>query len=199
MSIIVGLTGNIGSGKSMISEIFSALKIPDFYADEVAKDLLDSGQFMPELINSFGQKIMDAHHKVDKQKLASIVFNDKDLLQHLNTIIHPEVYKRFLDWVKENKSAPYVVMEAAILFESGFNKYVDLSINVHATIELRLQRVIARDKTNKDAVLKRMQNQLTDDEKIKLADYTIDNNGKKLVLSQVLEIHAQIKNKKDSK
>ncbi len=199
MSFIVGLTGNIGSGKSTISKIFSTLKIPIFYADEEAKKLLDSEHIIPKLQNIFGDKIVDKNQKIDKQNLAAIVFNDEKLLQKLNNIIHPEVYNQFLKWHNQNKAADYVIMEAAILFESGFDKYVDISINVHTDKNIRLKRVMKRDSVEKGSVLARMQNQLTDEEKIKLADHTIDNNGDKLILPQLLKIHARLKNKKGSK
>jgi len=145
MTLKVGLTGNIGSGKSTICKIFNALKVPVFYADEEAKILLDSPTIYEKLINTFGEKISNENNKIDKLKLASIVFADSKLLQILNNIIHPEVHQRFNEWLKDHKADTYIIMEAAILFESGFDKYVDYTINVHSDKKIRLNRVIMRD------------------------------------------------------
>ena len=199
MTLVVGLTGNIGSGKSTISKIFTTLKIPVFYADEEAKKVLFSNENKDKLINAFGDKITNKHKNIDKQKLASIVFTSETLLKKLNDIIHPEVYKRFLSWAENHKTAQYLIMEAAILFESGFDKYVDISINVHADKDIRLNRVIKRDNTDEKLVLARMNNQLSDKRKSELADYTIDNNGVKLLIPQLLEIHNVIIKRKGSR
>lgn len=198
MTLKVGLTGNIGSGKSTISKIFSALNIPIFYADDEAKLVLNSPVIYDKLISVFGEQISLKKDSIDKTKLASIVFNDPNSLQILNNIIHPEVHKRFIKWLEAYKSSKYVIMEAAILFESSFDKYVDLSINVHADKSIRSERVVKRDNIDINSVLARMQNQLSDEKKIKLADYTIDNNGNKMVLPQVLKIHEYLKNKRGS-
>jgi len=196
MTLKVGLTGNIGSGKSTICKIFSALKVPVFYADEEAKIVLDSPTIYEKLINTFGEKISNENNKIDKLKLASIVFADSKLLQILNNIIHPEVHQRFNEWLKDYKADTYIIMEAAILFESGFDKYVDYTINVHSDNKIRLNRVIMRDGGDTKHILDRMQNQLTDEEKISRSNITIDNNESDLVIPQVLKIHANLKNKK---
>lgn len=197
MSLKIGLTGNIGSGKSTICRIFSSIGIPIFYADIESKKLLDSPTIYKKLILVFGEKI-STNNKIDKIKLASIVFTDPDLLKQLNNILHPEVYDCFQDWLKTQSESDYVIMEAAILFESGFDKYVDYSINIHADKNIRLERVMLRDGIDKQSVLARMQNQLSDELKIKNADYTIENNEYDLVIPQVLKLHKLFKSKRGS-
>ncbi len=198
MTLKVGLTGNIGSGKSTISKIFNTLNVPVFYADNEAKLLLNTPTIYKKLISVFGEKISIKKNQIDKAKLASIVFNDSNSLHALNSIIHPGVHTRFIKWVEKQKESKYVIMEAAILFESGFDKYVDFSINIHADKNIRLERVVKRDDLDKHSVLTRMKNQLSDEEKITLADYTIDNNENKMTLPQVLKIHNDLKSKRGS-
>lgn len=192
MTKVVGLTGNIGSGKSTISQIFSALNIPIFYADDEAKKILNSNRVTSELIKTFGTEILNHEKKIDKQKLANIIFNDSSQLQKINNIIHPLVYEHFLNWLNNQHNVNYVILEAAILFESGFDKYVDFIINVHANKQLRIKRIFKRDGIKLNDVIKRMKNQLSDLEKKRLSGFTIDNNGKKLVIPQVLQIHESI-------
>lgn len=192
MTYIVGLTGNIGSGKSTICRVFSILNIPIFSADLEAKKILHEAEVTDLLKSKFGQIILAEDEKIDNKKLASIVFSDKKRLEELNQIIHPRVHFNFKNWLTKQTNSPYVIMEAAILFESGFNHYVDYSINVHADIELRLKRVVRRDGANRKDVLARINNQISDEEKIQLADTTIYNNENQLVLPQVLNIHQSI-------
>lgn len=192
MSLIVGLTGNIGSGKSMVCKVFSSLNIPIFYADEEAKNLLYAEHIIKKITEQFGEIILDEDSTIDKKKLASLAFSDKGKLKALNGIIHPEVYNRFKVWKYYNRNHPYLIMEAAILFESNFDKYVDISINIHADIELRLSRVTRRDGTNKKDILARMNNQMEDTEKQKRANHTIFNNESQLVIPQILSIHNEL-------
>lgn len=191
--IKVGLTGGIGSGKSLISEVFIRLGIPVFNADKEAKDILNTDS---EVIARVKENFGDIYHNegINKKKLASIIFNNKEALKTINSIIHPRVREYFHQWV-EHKKAKYVIEEAAILFESNAHKALDFTINVHADELIRINRVVKRDDTTPEAVKSRMQNQLTDAERIKLADYTIFNNGDTMLLPQILEIHQNILNK----
>ncbi|MCK5169680.1 MAG: dephospho-CoA kinase [Bacteroidales bacterium] len=189
--IKVGLTGGIGSGKTLVSEIFIRLGIPIFNADNESKTILDTDkEVIQQIVNNFGD--LYTENGINREKLASIIFNDQVALETINSIIHPKVREYFHNWVAKHVKAKYVIEEAAILFESNAYKELDVTINVHADELIRINRVIERDKTTVEAVKSRMKNQLSDDERIKLANYTIYNNGDKMVLPQVLEIHNQI-------
>lgn len=191
--ITVGLTGGIGSGKSLIGEIFKRLGIPVFHADDEAKIILSSDEIVVDRIKKeFGENIYTSQG-VDRNQLAGIIFNDQTALSKINAIIHPRVRQNFIEW-KEKQKAKYVIEEAAILFESNAYKELDITINVHADELVRIKRVVERDKTSGEAVKSRMNNQLNDEERIKLADYTIYNDGKQMLLPQVLNIHNKILN-----
>ena len=188
----VGLTGGIGSGKTLISTIFSYLGIPVFNADNEARKIINTDT---EVVCSLKAGLgMDIYNKtgIDKNKLASIIFNDPKTLQKVNSIVHPKVHEYFKKWIEKKKSAKYVIEEAAILFESGTYKKLDITINVHADKLIRIDRVVKRDNINSEAVENRIKNQLSDEERIELADFTIFNNGKQMVLPQVIEIHNKI-------
>jgi dephospho-CoA kinase len=189
----VGLTGGIGSGKTIVGQIFERLGIPVFNADLEAKKITNTDlQIIQALKTEFGNDIY-IKQEIDRRKLASIIFDDKDALKKVNAIIHPKVHAYFMDWCK-NQDTPYVIEEAAILFESGANNHMDLVINVHADELLRINRVVKRDHVTADMVKERMKNQLNDGERIHLADFTIYNDGKKMILPQILEIHKNILN-----
>ncbi|MEO6883898.1 MAG: dephospho-CoA kinase [Bacteroidia bacterium] len=195
--IKVGITGGIGSGKSTVCEIFSKLGIPIFYADKEARDLLYSDILVIAAIEkAFGKIIFDSKNIIDRKKVAEIVFKDVDKLQQLNAIIHPAVVKKFEKWTAQKNNFSYVIKEAAILFESGANKGLDKIISVTAPMELRIQRVMQRDKVTRGMVEQRMGKQWSDDKKINLSDYLIVNDEKELLLPQVLKIHEQLINKK---
>jgi dephospho-CoA kinase len=187
----IGLTGNIGSGKTLVSEIFKTLNIPVFNADIEARKLLDCPEIIRQLVEIFGNDIM-LNEKIDRPKLASAVFNHPHQLQKLNSIIHPEVRKRFDNWAEVFTDCTYLIYEAAILFESDFFRKLDGTILVTAPEEIRIERVMKRDHVSKAQVLARIKNQWTDEEKGKLADFLISNDGKKLLIPQVLLIHSKI-------
>jgi len=189
--IKVGLTGGIGSGKSLVSEVFIRLGIPVFNADNEAKIIINKDhEVICQIKNSFGDIYTD--QGVDRAKLASIVFNNQEALKTINSIIHPKVREYFNNWINQQKDAKYVIEEAAILFESNAYKEMDITINVYADELIRIDRVVKRDQTSIEAVESRMQNQMSDDARIELADYTIYNNDDKMLLPQILEIHQEI-------
>ena len=193
MTKIIGLTGGIGTGKTMVAEYFKSLGIPVYIADKEARQLMTSENIINELSNEFGKEILE-NGILNREKLAQLVFNNPKKLQKLNSIVHPEVKKHFDNWVEKHKNYPFVVKEAAILFESGSYKYCDTIITVTAPLETRLQRVMKRDKTDRESVLKRIENQWTDEERIAKSNYVIHNLAVESTKKQVDEILKKLKN-----
>lgn len=190
--IKVGLTGNIGSGKSLVSQTFEALGVPVFYADSEARKILNTNEIVHLIRNTFGKDVVQANNEINRKKLASIVFNSTHDLTKLNDLIHPKLGESFINWTHEHQDKPYVIQEAAILFESHFNHLMDQIITVSAPLEIRLKRVIARDNTHKEEVLARMKNQWPDGKKEELSDFVINNDGSEMLLPQILKIHQEL-------
>lgn len=188
----VGLTGNIGSGKTTVCRLFEFLDVPVYYADEKGKLVLESAEVKSEIAERFGTEYIGEDARPDKGKLAELVFNDKKKLHELNAIIHPKVQMDFEKWVAGHHNSAYVIMEAAILFETGRYKDFDNIILVTAPRELRLQRVCERDNVSQKDVLARMKNQWEEERKIPLADVVIHNDGKELLMPLVEKIHDQL-------
>jgi dephospho-CoA kinase len=174
MTKIIGLTGGIGSGKTIVANLFRKNGVPVYIADEQAKEILDKPETIALVIEAFGSEILDGN-KIDRKKLAAIVFDNPEKLQRLNNIIHPAVKKHFIEWVQNNGDQPIVVKEAAILFESGTNVDCDAVIAVTAPLEIRIERVMKRDKISRDDVLNRVENQWDESKKAALSDYVITN------------------------
>ena len=184
----VGLTGGIGSGKSTIAEYFKALGIPVYSSDARAKDLMESnGQLKVELIRLFGDKayVKDC---LNRRYIAELVFSNPELLDRLNTLVHPVVRADFMAWANL-QNAPYVIQEAAVLFENGGYKNFDYTILVKAPLEERVRRVMVRDGVSREAVLSRIQNQWSDAQKEPLADFVIENLDLESSREIVLKIH----------
>lgn len=190
--LIIGLTGSIGSGKSTVADIFKALSVPVYQADEAGRRLLESSFVKRSLLSQYGDEIIDINGMVNRQKLAGIVFKDAVELKKLNALIHPLVMADFQCWLKLHHASPYCIHEAAILVESGLADQFDKLIVVTAPVDIRLERVIKRDKVNQDQVLARMNNQLPDEDRLKVADYQIINDGTSMILPQVLNVHREI-------
>ena len=188
---IVGLTGGIGSGKSVILEVFSSYGVPCYQADNRAKELM---QKSPELIRQikvlFGEDIYQ-DKKLNRSKLADIVFGDKKKLKSLNALVHPLVNKDFQFFLNQQNTA-YVIKEAAILFETGVAKDCDETILVTAPEKLRIQRVMKRDKINVEHIKSRMSHQWSDEKKIPLANYVINNIDWDKTFKKIEEIHKKI-------
>jgi len=187
----VGLTGNIGSGKSLVAQIFKTFGVPVFDADKEAKEILFSPGVSIKVIQLFGNKIF-SQGEIDKKKLAQLVFNSELALQKLNSIIHPAVREKFENWSKSITGKPYLIYEAAILFESGHYKHLDAVITVDADPEIRIQRVMDRDAVSREQVLDRMRNQWPDKRKNELADFVVNNNGDELLIRQLEKVHASL-------
>jgi len=187
---VAGLTGGIGSGKSIVAEIFRTLGVPVFDADAEAKKILFENRAVNQKVaQTFGKIICDAHGMTDRKKLAELVFSDKDKLSQLNSIIHPEVQKKFMEFSKQRSANKYAIKEAAILFETGTYKVLDTVILVTAPAEQKISRVMKRDGLTRQEIQKRMNNQWDDAQKIKRAQHIIVNDEKELLLPQVLRIH----------
>lgn len=191
----IGITGGIGSGKTTACKVFEKIGIPVYYADSRAKKLMvEHAEIRAELSALFGKEIYTSQNQLDRKKLAKLLFGNNVALQKANKIVHPRVQSDFENWTQQHTSAPYVLKEAAILFESGAHKGVDKSILVFAPELLRLERVTKRDKTSAEAVRARMQHQLPDSEKLKMADFVLYNNDEQLLVPQILELHHKLQN-----
>ncbi|HOZ13743.1 MAG TPA: dephospho-CoA kinase [Tenuifilaceae bacterium] len=192
MTLKVGITGGIGSGKTTVCKVIEALGYPVYYADVEAKKIIETDSDVIFAISAlFGSDIYNSGC-LDRKSLASLVFNNKELLAKLNGIVHPAVARHFQVWANSS-NAPIIFKEAAILFESGLHKLLDKTILVIAPEQVRLERVIDRDNVTVDNVKSRMANQATQDELIKLADYLINNDGKELVTPQLIRIIENLK------
>ena len=191
--IVVGVTGGIGSGKSVVAGIFHALGIPVYDADRAARKLYETNAaLLKKVTEEFGQEILDAKGRLDRKKLASIVFDDEINLKKLNKIVHPLVKKDFKDWKELHHASPYLIKEAAILFESGTDKDCDYVITVFAPEQLRIQRVRQRDNRTIAEIKKVIDRQSTDEEKAARSKYIVYNDEHHQVLPQVLVIHEEL-------
>ncbi|MCX7744988.1 MAG: dephospho-CoA kinase [Flavobacteriales bacterium] len=190
---IIGLTGGIGSGKSTVCRIFEVLNVPVFYADDEAKALYESAEVVASVTRLLGHGILNEAGKIDRKKLAALIFEDAEKLLQIQQLIHPLVKKRFEEWKEQfQKQALYCIREAAILIESGSYKDCDKIIVVTAPEEIRIQRVMKRDKISRQEVLSRMTHQMQESERLKYADFVINNDGSHPLIRQVMQIHHQL-------
>ena len=189
----VGLTGGIGSGKSMVAGIFGVLGIPVSSADESARSIMNEDEDLKrQIIAQFGPDAY-AGGLLNRSWMAGQVFNDKEKLQLLNSLVHPATIRAGNKWMEEQSGgAPYAIREAALIFESRSAQMLDYVIGVHAPAALRIQRTMDRDHVSREAVMKRMNSQISEDIKMKLCDYVITNDGQQAVLPQVLQVHEQL-------
>jgi dephospho-CoA kinase len=186
----IGLTGNMGSGKTTVSKIFEILGIPVFYADDEAKKVMVTDtRLVNEIRSAFGELAYFGDGALNRKHISAIVFNNKTELAKLNSLVHPAVFRAFDIWVKRHTRTPYVVKEAALLFESDSYKLCDYTIMVQAPNEQRVKRVMERDGLSREEVKSRNSNQFSEEKKSQLADYAIKNDEKELVIPQVLELH----------
>jgi dephospho-CoA kinase len=186
----IGLTGNMGSGKTTVSKIFELLGIPVFYADDAAKKVMVIDQVLIKGIKSaFGELSYFDDGTLNRKYIAGIVFNDNEQLTKLNSLVHPATFRAFDEWVSEINGVPFVLKEAALLFESDSYKMCDYSIMIQAPLEIRIKRVIQRDGLSREEVNSRNSKQFSEEKKTALADYIIKNDDVQLVIPQVLELH----------
>ncbi len=190
----IGITGNIGSGKTTVSKLFELIGIPVFYADDAAKILMVTDEVLIAGIKqTFGKQSYLDDKTLNRKHIADIVFNDEAQLAKLNALVHPAVFRAFDVWAKEEvkDDVPYVLKEAAVLFESSSYKICDKTIMVTSPLELRIKRVMQRDNITRQEVLNREARQFPEEKKIQLADYVIKNDESELVIPQVLKLHQE--------
>lgn len=186
--IKIGLTGGIGSGKTTVAKVFETLGIPVYYADDKARYLMNTNpELKISLIQHFGNEVYK-DGKLDRKYLASVVFNNKEKLELLNSLTHPVTISDAEDWMNKQTS-PYTIKEAALLFESGAAEKLDYIIGVYAPQHIRVKRVMDRDNLPVEEVMKRISRQIDEEMKMKLCNFVIINNDQQLVIPQVLELH----------
>lgn len=191
----IGLTGGIGSGKTTIARVFAHLGYPVYIADLQASRLMNTDpQLREELSAAFGNDIYTSTGVIDKQKLASLIFNNRNALRQINGIVHPRVVTDFNRWGEE-QAGEFIFFESAILFEAGLENTVDYIICVTASPETRIKRVMKRDHTTEEKVRERIANQMHDEEKCRRSDFTIRTDGAVLVLEQIETLVEKLKNK----
>lgn len=189
MTIKIGLTGGIGAGKTTVARIFESFGVPVFYADVIAKQLINENiPLKQQIINLFGSKSY-INNKYNTSYIASIVFNNRDLLKELNKLVHPYVHRVFKEWYLNNQSSAYVIEEAALLLNSGGKGFFDHIVVVSAPMDVRLKRVAERDQISMEDIRKRMNSQMKEEEMIERADSVIKNGENDLLIPQVLELH----------
>ena len=188
----IGITGGIGSGKSTVAKIFELLGIPVYYADAAAKDIMNRDpELKAQVQQHFGADVYDSSGQLDRKRLGNIVFNDQEKLQLLNSLVHPATIRDSEQWSLRQKS-PYVLKEAALLFESESFHYLDKVIGVSAPQPLRILRVMQRDKVSRNEVFARMHKQMDETIKMRLCDYVIYNDEQQMVIPQVLKLHEEM-------
>jgi dephospho-CoA kinase len=190
--IIVGLTGGIGSGKSTVAKVFETLHIPVFYSDDVAKKAYLDNDIRRAIIEKFGADVL-TENGVNKEKMRELIFSQPEALLFINQLIHPWVAEEFKKFIASNKSAPYIIKEAAIIIESGGYKDCDKIILITAPENQRIARVSLRDNISDEKVRERITLQMPDTEKMKYADYTWKNDNHESLLKQILLFDNMIK------
>jgi dephospho-CoA kinase len=188
----VGITGGIGSGKTTVCKVFELLGIPVFYADDVAKSIMQTDPVLKTaLLDNFGENSYTKDGMLNRAYISSIVFNDKQELEKLNSLVHPAVLRAFDNWVLDQHESPYVIKEAALLYESGGFKMCNKSILVIAPTLIKMNRVKLRDGVSEEDIQLRMNRQFSDEIKIKYADHILNNDEKQLLIPQIIQLHQQ--------
>ncbi len=190
--IKVGVTGGIGSGKTLVCRVFETLGTPVFYADQQAKQLYDEDQELRnEMIHLFGPEIY-GQNGLNRALLASKIFSDPQTLDRVNQLVHPRVRRKFNQWCQLHTDRPYLIEEAAVLPGSKNQHGLDYLILVYAPKEIRIQRVIERDQVSRASVERRMAHQVEDEHRMARADFVVYNDGSRMVLPQIIHIHQQL-------
>jgi len=187
----LGVTGGIGSGKTSVCRVFGVLGIPVFSADPEAAIIMNTDPDVINGINDISGRNLYPDGILNKEELASLIFHDPELLKKVNSLVHPVVFDHFRIWA-DKQTTPYVIMEAAILFESGASKLVDRVATVVAPVEERINRVIIRNRLTREQVTDRIKNQMDEEERIRLSDYVINNSENEMIIPVILGIHEDI-------
>lgn len=186
-----GLTGGIGSGKSTVARVFELLGIPVYYADTAAKTIMNEDESLKTLITEHFGEAAYTGGTLNRAYISSVVFENKEKLALLNSLVHPATISAAEQWMQQ-QNTPYIIKEAALIFESGSQEGLDLVIGVYAPEHLRIHRTMQRDNINREAVLKRMSNQVNEELKMKLCDFVIYNDEQQLLIPQVIALHEQL-------
>ncbi len=187
----LGVTGGIGSGKTTVCKVFGVLGIPVFSADDEAKRILDSDREIQIKINLLAGKDLFSSGKLDRPALAKMIFNNKKLLEKVNSIIHPAVFRSFWEWFDQQDS-PYSIMEAAILFESGAFRFMDKIVTVVTPLEERIERLVSGNRLTREQINERIKNQIDDESRIKQSDFVISNSENDLIIPSIIGIHEEM-------
>ena len=191
MCLRIGITGGIGSGKSTVAKVFEVLGIPVYYADEAAKRIMNEDESLKQLIIQHFGAAAYKNNLLDRQYLASQVFDNKEKLELLNSLVHPATIRDSSAWMHK-QTAPYAIKEAALIFESGTQDQLDYIIGVSAPAPLRILRAMKRDGSSRDQVLARMSKQIQEEIKLRLCDFVIYNDEQQAVIPQVTKLHEQL-------
>lgn len=189
--IKLGITGGIGSGKTTVCRVFNVLGIPVFSADFEARRIQNTDIEIRAKINSLAGKDLYRTGTLNRAELAKLIFNNRELLEKVNSVVHPAVFKYFFEW-EAQQPAPYVIMEAAILFESGASKLVDRILTVVTPVNERIERVIRSNNMTRDQVIERINNQIDDETRMKKSDYIIYNSENDMIIPGILGVHEEM-------
>jgi dephospho-CoA kinase len=189
----LGVTGGIGSGKTSVCRVFSVLRVPVFSADKAANEIMENDAGIRRKLNLIAGTDLYKKGNLDRMTLASLIFNDRVILEKVNALVHPAVFNSFTVWTLKQES-PYVIMEAAVLFESGGRRYVDKVATVIAPVEQRIERVIQRNRLTREQIMDRMKNQIDDQLGMSQSDFIISNAENDMIIPAVLRIHTEILN-----
>ncbi|MES2703499.1 MAG: dephospho-CoA kinase [Bacteroidota bacterium] len=189
----VGVTGGIGSGKSVVCQVFATLGIPVFNADDTARFLMENDAALVSDITAMLGPDVYSGGRLDRQRVAGIIFREPEKLQQLNALVHPATLRYAAEWFG-SQSAPYVIKEAAIFFESGSYTDMDVMIGVSAPLELRISRAMKRSALTREKVLSIVAQQMDEEEKMKRCDHVIFNDDAQAILPQVLQLHERLRN-----
>ncbi|MEJ8802489.1 dephospho-CoA kinase [Pontibacter sp. H249] len=189
----IGITGGIGVGKTVVARMFKLLGIPVYDSDSRAKWVMHHDDSLKaDLIAAYGSQAFNEQGELDRAYIASIVFNNPEKLQRHNSLVHPHVRNDFEKWVKQHTGKPYVIKEAALMYESEAWKQIDKMIAVYAPMDVRIKRLLLRDKHRTEADIRTIiSKQLSEEEKMARADYIVTNDDQRMIIPQVLSLHKQ--------